>query len=128
MSKWGEYIGKHNPQCEYLYDEVGIEQVYCYHVYEKVKVLAITDLKHGEYYGTSGMSSFFDGVRWDGQAGKFKAFVYDDDTKEMVIRELEYSPQWFEYTREPVFAPVFVWQEPIRRPIRFDNEPPLLES
>lgn len=25
--KWGRYIGTHEPQCEYLYDEEGIEQV-----------------------------------------------------------------------------------------------------
>lgn len=33
--KWGPYIGVHEPQCEYLYDEPEIEQVYCYHIYEK---------------------------------------------------------------------------------------------
>ena len=32
--KWGPYIGKHNPQHEYLYDEEGIESVWCYHIYE----------------------------------------------------------------------------------------------
>jgi hypothetical protein len=32
--KWGEYIGNQNPQHEYLYDEEGIEKVYCYHIYE----------------------------------------------------------------------------------------------
>ena len=31
--KWGEYIGKQNPQNEYLYDEPNIESVYVYHVY-----------------------------------------------------------------------------------------------
>jgi len=30
--KWGLYIGTKNPQCEYLYDEEGIEKVYCYHI------------------------------------------------------------------------------------------------
>lgn len=34
--KWGEYIGRHDPQCEYLYDEEGIESVFCFHVYEKM--------------------------------------------------------------------------------------------
>jgi hypothetical protein len=34
--KWGEYIGTQNRSgCEYLYDEPEIEQVFCYHVYEK---------------------------------------------------------------------------------------------
>lgn len=33
--KWGPYIGAHDPQHEYLYDEVGIDVVYCYHIYEK---------------------------------------------------------------------------------------------
>lgn len=33
--KWGEYIGAHDPQCEYLHDEVGIDMVYCFHIYEK---------------------------------------------------------------------------------------------
>lgn len=32
--KWGEYIGKHNPQHEYLYNEPDINLVYVYHVYE----------------------------------------------------------------------------------------------
>ena len=32
--KWGEYIGTHHPQHEYLYDEVGIDQVYVFHIYE----------------------------------------------------------------------------------------------
>ena len=31
--KWGQYIGKQNPQNEYLYDEPNIESVYVYHVY-----------------------------------------------------------------------------------------------
>jgi len=31
--KWGPYIGKQKPQCEYLYDEPSIDEVYCYHVY-----------------------------------------------------------------------------------------------
>lgn len=31
---WGEYIGTHEIKCEYLYDEEGIEEVYCYHIYE----------------------------------------------------------------------------------------------
>jgi hypothetical protein len=33
--KWGEYIGDHDPQCEYIYDEKGIEQVFVYHIYER---------------------------------------------------------------------------------------------
>lgn len=32
--KWGPYIGTHEPQCEYLYDEQGIDRVFVYHVYE----------------------------------------------------------------------------------------------
>lgn len=32
--KWGSYYGTHNPQCEYLYDEEGIDVVWCYHIYE----------------------------------------------------------------------------------------------
>lgn len=35
--KWGEYIGKQEPQCEYIYDEPVIEEVYTYHFYKKVK-------------------------------------------------------------------------------------------
>lgn len=34
--KWGRYIGTFDAQCEYLYDEVGIERVFCYHIYELV--------------------------------------------------------------------------------------------
>jgi len=33
--KWGPYIGKHEITREYLADEPLVEQVYCYHVYEK---------------------------------------------------------------------------------------------
>jgi hypothetical protein len=33
--KWGEYIGTHEPQCEYIYDEPEIEAVYVYSIYEK---------------------------------------------------------------------------------------------
>lgn len=32
--KWGEYIGVHEPQCEYLHDEPEIEQVWVWHIYE----------------------------------------------------------------------------------------------
>jgi hypothetical protein len=35
--KWGEYIGEQDPQCEYLYDEPVIEEVWTYHVYEQMK-------------------------------------------------------------------------------------------
>ncbi len=34
IHKWGGYIGKHKPQCEYIYDEPEIEKVYVYHIYE----------------------------------------------------------------------------------------------
>lgn len=34
--KWGEYLGKHTPQREYLYDEEGIDVVYI------VKILQVT--------------------------------------------------------------------------------------
>lgn len=30
--KWGPYIGKHERKCEYLYDEDGIESVFCFHI------------------------------------------------------------------------------------------------
>lgn len=33
--KWGEYIGEHNPQHEYLYDEKDIDQVLVFHIYER---------------------------------------------------------------------------------------------
>lgn len=33
--KWGDYIGAHEPQHEYLHDEKGIDQVLVYHVYER---------------------------------------------------------------------------------------------
>lgn len=35
--KWGEYIGFYRPQCEYLYDEPIIEEVFCYTIYEIIK-------------------------------------------------------------------------------------------
>ena len=31
--KWGEYIGEHDIQCEYLYDEKDIELVFVFHIY-----------------------------------------------------------------------------------------------
>ena len=34
--KWGPYLGTQNPQCEYLYDEPDIYEVYVYHIYELV--------------------------------------------------------------------------------------------
>lgn len=37
--KWGEYIGDMQPQCEYLYDEPEIDQVYCFHIYEQLLIL-----------------------------------------------------------------------------------------
>jgi hypothetical protein len=33
--KWGEYIGTQNPQCEYIHDEPNIEEVLCFHIYER---------------------------------------------------------------------------------------------
>lgn len=33
--KWGPYIGDHEPQCEYLYDEEGIDEVYVYHFWTR---------------------------------------------------------------------------------------------
>lgn len=35
--KWGPYIGSHTPQHEYLDDEEGIDEVFCYHIYEKLQ-------------------------------------------------------------------------------------------
>jgi len=32
--KWGPYIGMQNPQCEYLYDEPNIKEVWVYHIYQ----------------------------------------------------------------------------------------------
>ena len=35
--KWGQYIGKFDYQCEYLHDEVGIDYVYVFNIYEVEK-------------------------------------------------------------------------------------------
>ena len=32
--KWGQYIGKYEPKCEYLYDEEGVDYVYCFTILE----------------------------------------------------------------------------------------------
>lgn len=32
--KWGPYLGKHEPQCEYLYDEPEIDSIVTAHIYE----------------------------------------------------------------------------------------------
>ena len=34
--KWGQYIGAHTPTAEYLDDEMGIDAVFVYHIYEKL--------------------------------------------------------------------------------------------
>jgi hypothetical protein len=34
--KWGEYIGTQQQTTEYLDDEPKVEQVYCFHIYEKL--------------------------------------------------------------------------------------------
>lgn len=39
--KWGEYIGTHKPECEYLYDEPVVEAVFCYHIYEIINPASI---------------------------------------------------------------------------------------
>lgn len=31
--KWGEYYGTQEPQCEYLYDDLHIDSVWCFHVH-----------------------------------------------------------------------------------------------
>lgn len=33
-NKWGRYIGKFESKCEYLYDETGIDYVYCFTILE----------------------------------------------------------------------------------------------
>lgn len=35
--KWGPYIGTQKTACEYLADESVIEEIWTYHVYEKIK-------------------------------------------------------------------------------------------
>jgi hypothetical protein len=32
--KWGQYIGKFESKCEYLYDEKGIDYIYCFKILE----------------------------------------------------------------------------------------------
>lgn len=34
--KWGEYIGEQSPQCEYLFDEPVIKEIYTYHFYKRI--------------------------------------------------------------------------------------------
>lgn len=34
--KWGEYIGDHEIEHEYLADERGIDRVFCFHIFERV--------------------------------------------------------------------------------------------
>lgn len=34
--KWGSYIGDHEIQYEYLYDEEDIDRVFCFHIYERL--------------------------------------------------------------------------------------------
>ena len=48
--KWGPYIGAHDPQYEYLYDEVGIEAVLVYHIYERIDYDALTTEQLRERY------------------------------------------------------------------------------
>lgn len=48
--KWGPYIGNHDCQYEYLYDEVGIEAVLVYHIYELIDYDAMTTEQLKERY------------------------------------------------------------------------------
>lgn len=34
--KWGEYIGTQKPEHEYLYDDTHIDEVFVYHIYERM--------------------------------------------------------------------------------------------
>lgn len=34
--KWGVYIGTQNRQYEYLYNEPEVEEIFCFHIYEKM--------------------------------------------------------------------------------------------
>lgn len=44
--KWGPYIGKREPECEYIHDEGDeIQEVYCYHVYECLSDDAIAPIE-----------------------------------------------------------------------------------
>lgn len=36
--KWGEYIGAQKPRCEYLHDEPLVEEIYTFHVYERIEI------------------------------------------------------------------------------------------
>lgn len=38
--KWGEYIGTQKPEHEYLYDDKHIDEVLCFHIYERVEAKA----------------------------------------------------------------------------------------
>lgn len=35
--KWGRYIGTQEPTYEYLFDEPSIDEVLCFHIYERMK-------------------------------------------------------------------------------------------
>lgn len=37
--KWGPYIGKYKPRCEYIHDEKGIDYVFCFHIYEVENII-----------------------------------------------------------------------------------------
>lgn len=43
--KWGPYIGTQHPQCEYIYDEPSIKEVYTFQIYqlEKEEISSGTD-------------------------------------------------------------------------------------
>lgn len=48
--KWGPYIGSHEPECEYLYDEEDIETVFVYHIYEYLDYDSMTDKQLVAHY------------------------------------------------------------------------------
>lgn len=48
--KWGSYIGTQDPQHEYLYDDTHIDQVYCYHIYEKVNTCSEITHRYSRLY------------------------------------------------------------------------------
>ena len=35
--KWGEYIGKQDSKCEYIFNEPEIERIVCYHFHEIIR-------------------------------------------------------------------------------------------
>ncbi|PLS19328.1 hypothetical protein CVD28_02630 [Bacillus sp. M6-12] len=76
--KWGEYIGNHEIEYEYLYDEKDIEVVYVFHIYT---------LKPNSPLGTMPIEEIF-----DGKAGEEFVFSCKSEEERLALADMLEDP------------------------------------